>query len=178
MRLSPAGCFRDTLRWGQGILGASPAGFGPSIPRSGSKSKNHRYYRSVEKHEMMTEEELIETMEHEWYRNLKIWKEAVDLARQIYVHTAGFPSEERYGVTSQLRRAVVSVPSNIAEGSKRQPVDNQKFLRYSLGSLAEGDTQLVIAESLGYGSCPRKIKASIMSLIMGIRAYAKTLDPK
>ena len=74
-----------------------------------------------------------------------------------------------------LRRAGVSVASNIAEGSKRLPSDNKNFLRYALGSLAECDTQLIIADSLGYGTYTTALKAQIMSLTIGIRAYAKTL---
>ena len=99
------------------------------------------------------------------------------LARDVYAHTATFPPEERFGLTSQLRRAAVSVASNIAEGSRRLPTDNRNFLRYALGSLAECDTQLIIAEQLGYGAYKRRLKAAIMSLTMGIRAYAKTLKP-
>ena len=91
------------------------------------------------------------------------------------VATLTFPTEERFGLTSQLRRAAVSVPSNIAEGSKRLVDDNKHFLRYALGSLAECDTQLIIAESLGYGEYSKQLKATIMSLTMGIRAYGKSL---
>ena len=69
----------------------------------------------------------------------------------------------------------MSVASNIAEGSKRLPSDNKNFLRYALGSLVECDTQLIIADSLGYGTYTNALKAQIMSLTMGIRAYAKTL---
>ena len=126
---------------------------------------------------MLTEEELVETMGKERHRTLKVWRDAVALARDVYAHTATFPPEERFGLTSQLRRAVVSVASNIAEGSRRLPADNQNFLRYALGSLAECDTQLIIAEQLGYGTYARRLKAAIMSLTMGIRAYAKTLKP-
>ena len=124
---------------------------------------------------MLTEDELVETMEKERHRTLKVWRDAVALARDIYAHTATFPPEERFGLTSQLRRAAVSVPSNIAEGSKRLPQDNQHFLRYSLGSLAECDTQLIIADQLGYGVYTKKLKAAIMALTMGIRAYGKSL---
>ena len=124
---------------------------------------------------MLNEEELILAMDKERHRGLKIWKDAVAFAGAIYKFTAAFPQEERYGLTSQLRRAAVSVASNIAEGSKRLPSDNKNFLRYALGSLAECDTQLIIAESLGYGTYSKSLKASIMSLTMGIRAYAKTL---
>ena len=125
--------------------------------------------------EMLTEDELVETMENERHRKLNVWREAVSLAREIYEHTATFPPEERFGLSSQLRRAAVSVASNIAEGSKRLPQDNQHFLRYALGSLAECDTQLIIAEQLGYATYTKKLKAEIMSLTMGIRAYGKTL---
>jgi four helix bundle protein len=125
--------------------------------------------------EMLTEDELVETMENERHRKLNVWREAVSLAREIYEHTATFPPEERFGLSSQLRRAAVSVASNIAEGSKRLPQDNQHFLRYALGSLAECDTQLIIAEQLGYATYAKKLKAEIMSLTMGIRAYGKTL---
>ena len=124
---------------------------------------------------MLNEEELAAAMDKERHRGLKIWKDAVAFAGAVYKCTAAFPQEERYGVASQLRRASVSVASNIAEGSKRLPSDNKNFLRYALGSLAECDTQLVIADSLGYGTYTNALKAQIMSLTMGIRAYAKTL---
>ena len=124
---------------------------------------------------MLNEDELIAAMDKERHRGLKIWKDAVAFAGAVYKYTAAFPQEERYGLTSQLRRAGVSVASNIAEGSKRLPSDNKNFLRYALGSLAECDTQLIIAESLGYGTYTKSLKARIMSLTMGISAYAKTL---
>ncbi len=125
---------------------------------------------------MQTEDELIETMEKERHRTLKVWRDAVALASDVYAHTATFPPEERFGLTSQLRRAAVSVASNIAEGSKRLPQDNRQFLRYALGSLAECDTQLIIAERLGYCAYTKRFKAAIMSLTMGIRAYGRTLS--
>lgn len=124
---------------------------------------------------MLNEEELAAAMDKERHRGLKTWKDAVAFAGAVYKCTAAFPQEERYGLASQLRRASVSVASNIAEGSKRLPSDNKNFLRYALGSLAECDTQLVIADSLGYGTYTNALKAQIMSLTMGIRAYAKTL---
>ena len=124
---------------------------------------------------MMSEAELIEAMTRERHRGLKVWHDAMDFARGIYEHTKSFPAEERFGLTSQLRRAAVSVPSNIAEGSKRLATDNLNFLRYALGSLPECDTQLLIAESLGYGEYTRKLKATIMSLTISLRAYGKTI---
>ena len=126
---------------------------------------------------MLNEDELIEAMVKERHRALKVWKEAVQFAGEVYRLTGSFPCDERFGLVSQLRRASVSVASNIAEGSKRLAADNKNFLRYAFGSLAECDTQLIIAENLGYGGYPRKFKARIMSLTIGIRAYAKTLGP-
>ena len=124
---------------------------------------------------MLNEDELVAAMGKERHCGLKIWKDAVAFAGTIYKYTVAFPPEERYGLASQLRRAGVSVASNIAEGSKRLPSDNKNFLRYALGSLAECDTQLIIADSLGYGAYTKALKAQIMSLTMGIRTYAKTL---
>ena len=118
---------------------------------------------------MLSEEDLVAAMDGERHRGLKTWKDAV------YRCTASFPQEERYGLTSRLRRAGVSVASNIAEGSRRLPSDNKNFLRYALGSPAECDTRLIIAESLGYGTYTKTLKTRIMSLTMGIPAYAKTL---
>jgi four helix bundle protein len=90
-------------------------------------------------------------MEHEQgrFRDLRVWKEAVDLARAIYRLTATFPPDEKFGLTAQLRRAAVSVPSNIAEGSVRHSRrDFCRFLEISLGSLAEIETQLEIADDI------------------------------
>lgn len=126
---------------------------------------------------MMTENELLEAMEKERHRTLKVWKDAVAFAAEIYRHTGAFPDDERFGLVSQLRRASVSVASNIAEGSKRLATENINFLRYALGSLAECDTQLIIAENLGYGEYPRKLKSQIMSLTISIRAYGKSIKP-
>lgn len=125
---------------------------------------------------LLSKDELAAALENERHRGLKIWKDAVTFACDIYRQTRSFPQEERFGLASQLRRAAVSVPSNIAEGSKRLADDNKHFLRYALGSLAECDTQLIIAESLGYGEYTKQLKAAIMSLTMGIRAYCKTLS--
>jgi four helix bundle protein len=85
------------------------------------------------------------------YADLEVWRAAMELAERIYRLTAVFPKEERYGLTSQMRRAAVSVPSNIAEGKGRSS-DKEliQFLCHSRGSLFEIDTQLTIGERLGY----------------------------
>ena len=85
------------------------------------------------------------------YRDLIVWQKAVDWVAAVYAATQGWPSDERYGLTSQVRRAAVSVPSNIAEGcARRSTADFVRFLLIARGSLAEVETQLIIAERLGY----------------------------
>jgi four helix bundle protein len=75
------------------------------------------------------------------------------LTREVYEHTAGFPKSELYGLTQQIRRAAVSVPSNIAEGKGyRSDKDFVRFLRHARGSLLELQTQLLIAGDLAYAS--------------------------
>ena len=112
----------------------------------------------------------------ERHRNLKIWQEAMALANEVYTITRAFPRDEVWGLTSQLRRAGVSVPSNIAEGSKRSDPDFRKFLTYSLGSLAELDTQFLIAEMQGYAKYSDELKAKVVGLMAGIRAFSATLS--
>jgi four helix bundle protein len=85
------------------------------------------------------------------YRDLRIWQEAVDLALVIYRATAEFPKHELYGLTSQMRRAAVSVSSNIAEGKGHSSDgDFGRFLFHARGSLLELQTQIVIARGLEY----------------------------
>ncbi|NLE58773.1 MAG: four helix bundle protein [Planctomycetes bacterium] len=85
------------------------------------------------------------------YRQLEVWQKAMELVTLVYQHTKGFPKEEVYGLTSQLRRAAVSVPSNIAEGQGRR--STKEFLNHlsiARGSLLEVQTQLEIARRLSY----------------------------
>jgi len=85
------------------------------------------------------------------YRDLKVWEKAMDLVEQVYGLTRKFPSEEMYGLTSQIRRAAVSVPSNIAEGhGQGSSAAFSRFLSIALGSLKEVETQTLIAERLKY----------------------------
>lgn len=92
-------------------------------------------------------------MERCRFKDLVVWKESVLLAQVLYRFTASFPSEERFGLISQLRRAAVSVPSNIAEGSVRSsPRDFARFVEIALGSLAEIETQLEIASGFDWNS--------------------------
>jgi len=85
------------------------------------------------------------------YRDLIAWQKAMDFVEMVYHATKGFPKEEIYGLTSQMRRAAVSVPSNIAEGEGRGSAgDFQRFLSMAYGSLREVETQVLIAERLKY----------------------------
>ena len=85
------------------------------------------------------------------YEDLKVWQRAMDLVYVIYDITRAFPKDEMYGLVSQMRRAAVSIPSNIAEGKGRSTdKDFAVFLHHSRGSLHELETQIRIAHHLGY----------------------------
>src|SRR6185436_13377873 len=85
------------------------------------------------------------------HRDLIVWQKAMDLVEVLYGATAAFPKEETYALTSQIRRAVVSVPANIAEGQgRRLPKEYLYFLANARGSLLELDTHLEIAVRLRY----------------------------
>jgi four helix bundle protein len=85
------------------------------------------------------------------YRDLRVWNNAVQLTLEVYRITQSFPPSERFGLTSQLRRAAVSVPSNIAEGHARSTRgEYRSFLSIARGSVIEVEVQLFLAEQLGY----------------------------
>jgi four helix bundle protein len=85
------------------------------------------------------------------FRDLRVWQEAMKLTTEVYRTTAGFPKHETYGLSQQIRRAAVSVPSNIAEGKgHRSDKEFVRFLLHARGSLLEVQTQLLIAAELQY----------------------------
>jgi four helix bundle protein len=84
------------------------------------------------------------------FTDLLVWQKAVELGLQVYHLTKRFPRDERFAMTSQLRRAAVSVSSNIAEGHARQGREFPHFLSVAKGSLAEIESQLIFASRLGY----------------------------
>ena len=85
------------------------------------------------------------------YRDLRVWKEAVEFVKEVYVLTSRFPANEIYGLTNQIRRAAVSIPSNIAEGQGRNsPKEFRQFLGIALGSIGELETQLIISGKIEY----------------------------
>jgi len=85
------------------------------------------------------------------HKDLDIWKMGIELVSKIYQDTQDFPKEETYGLTSQMRRAAVSIPANIAEGAARNSKKEYiQFLYISLGSLSELETLIIISTDLGY----------------------------
>ncbi|MFO0969858.1 MAG: four helix bundle protein [Gemmataceae bacterium] len=85
------------------------------------------------------------------YKELIVWQKAVALVTEVYRVTSGFPQDERFGLTSQMRRAAVSIPSNIAEGQGRLTKGEfRQCLGYAKGSLLELETQLLISQNLGF----------------------------
>lgn len=87
------------------------------------------------------------------YRELKVWEIGIEITLSVYRLTSRFPEAEKFGLTSQLRRAATSIPSNIAEGHARGSTKEMlRFLSIARGSLAEVETQLIIARRLSYAS--------------------------
>ena len=87
------------------------------------------------------------------FKELRIWQRGMDIAVNSFKLTENFPKEEKYGLSSQITRAAVSIPSNIAEGSSRRSErDYARFVEISLGSSYELETQLLIAQRLTYGN--------------------------
>lgn len=92
------------------------------------------------------------------FRKLDIWKNGIEIVKQVYILSGKLPSEEKFGLRSQITRAAVSVPSNIAEGcSRNSEVEFKRFLEIAIGSLFEVETQLIIAQELEFIS-PTELK--------------------
>ncbi|MCK9162623.1 MAG: four helix bundle protein [Arcobacteraceae bacterium] len=111
------------------------------------------------------------------HKDLDVWKSSVSFVEDIYRLTSLFPKEEVYGLTSQLRRAAVSIPSNIAEGAARQS-DKEfiQFLYISLGSVSEIDTQIEISQRLVFIDKTDEINqklTDIKKMILGLIKYLK-----
>jgi four helix bundle protein len=110
------------------------------------------------------------------HRDLAAWREAMALAVAVYRQTASFPKEEVYGLTSQIRRAAVSIPSNIAEGAGRNSSREQlQFLGITFGSLAELDTQLDLAVQLGYMDAGADVLNQASRVGMLVRLLRKSI---
>jgi four helix bundle protein len=114
------------------------------------------------------------------HRDLRVWQEAMALVEMVYRLTSAFPPDERFGLVSQMRRAAVSVPSNIAEGSARKGTRELiHFLSLAVGSLAELDTQLALSARLGFPVSGDRVSEKIdevsalaLALIQSLRRKA------
>lgn len=105
------------------------------------------------------------------HRKLDVWKKAMDFVLEIYAVTQTFPQSEQFGLVSQMRRAAVSIPSNLAEGAARRGnKEFKQFLNISQGSISELDTQLELAHRLGYLN-----QQTYLNLLNGLTEISKML---
>lgn len=111
------------------------------------------------------------------HRDLNAWKMSMDLAEEIYALTSPFPASEKFGLASQLRKAAISVPSNIAEGASRaSKKEFNHFLHIALGSTSELETQLNLAKRIGYLTDEGKVLSSVEEVrrpLMGLIKFLK-----
>ena len=111
------------------------------------------------------------------HKDLKVWQESMTLVTQIYKISEDFPKHEVYGLSSQIRRAAVSIPSNIAEGAGRKGENEfTRFLYIALGSLSEVETQLEISERLNYINNIEDINKSIYFIRNRLSNLIKSLN--
>lgn len=121
------------------------------------------------------------------YRDLRVWQHAMRLVTEVYRQTRQFPADERFGLTSQMRRAAVSIPSNIAEGKGRSSDrDRSLFFCHARGSLLELETQIMISRKLDYMSSTQEAQLlgiaselgrMLNALIQSLKGAAKVVPP-
>lgn len=129
--------------------------------------------------ELLVKEDVANYGRAQSFRDLKVWQKSFELTLSIYRLSACFPSEERYGMTSQMRRASVSVPSNIAEGYARLSRGEYcQSLSIASGSIAELETQYRIACSLGFCNPDAQLEAQIEAVSKMLFAMRKSLDAR
>ena len=127
---------------------------------------------------LSSEKKLVKSKKVNTHHDLDVWKRSIRYVTTIYQLTESFPSVEKFGLTSQIRRSAVSIPSNIAEGAARQ--SSKEFIRFlyiSMGSLSELETQIIICENLNYLSNTDHLQNSIVDLkkmTNGLITYLKT----
>lgn len=112
------------------------------------------------------------------FKQLKIWQKGIQIAVNCFKVTAAFPREEKFGLVSQLNRACISIPSNIAEGSGRRTIrDYNHFIHIALGSCFEAETQLLIAIEMNFGNpvLVNELLALIIEEEKMLYAFSKTL---
>lgn len=127
-------------------------------------------------HELNHNKNIMEIRSH---KDLEVYKIAMDFVVRIYKITDDFPKKEQYGLTSQLRRAAISIPSNISEGAaRRNTKEFIQFLYYSLGSAAEIETQVEISKRLNFLNDTEDIEKMLKSIINMIAGLIKSLKNK
>jgi four helix bundle protein len=111
------------------------------------------------------------------YKDLLVWQKGISLAKMIYKLTNSFPREEKFGLVSQMRRAAVSVPSNIAEGQARHTTGEfVQFVSHAEGSIAELDTQLIVSVELSF--CAKRDALPVYEAIDELRRMLNALRRK
>jgi len=111
------------------------------------------------------------------HEDLHVWQDAMHLVEAIYQFSANFPDTERFGLTSQIRRAAISIPSNIAEGAgRRSRMEYQRFLSIARGSLSELDTQYQVAIRLGFTQSCQSTSDLINRVFARLTALLNALD--
>jgi len=111
------------------------------------------------------------------HKNLDAWRNSISLVKRIYELVKKMPESEKFGLTNQMKRAAVSIPSNIAEGAARDS-DQEfiHFLYYSLGSAAELETEMIISQELGFLQIPGDVDEHLQKtkqIILGLIRYIK-----
>ena len=112
------------------------------------------------------------------FRELKVWRKSHELVLDLYRSTNSIPHEEKYGLTSQIRRAAVSIPSNIAEGCGRNSdPDFARFLQIAMGSSSEVEYQLLLSHELGYLNSDdyERLNQSVIEVKKMLTSFLKTL---
>lgn len=111
------------------------------------------------------------------HKDLEVWKSSMALAEEIYLITDNFPAKETYGITAQIRRAAISIPSNIAEGAGRH--SQKKFIQFlyiAFGSLAELDTQLELSQRIGYYRTHETLSGKVIRIRIMLSHLIKSLS--
>ena len=114
------------------------------------------------------------------FKELKVWQKGIELVALVYTVTTTFPEEEKYGLSAQMRRAAVSIPSNIAEGHLRKTAkDFKQFLSIARGSCAELETQIIIAHKLGFiqDDYVNKLSPKVEELSKMLSSFYSKINP-
>ena len=116
-------------------------------------------------------------MQERPHQRLEVWRDAMSLVEAVYRISNAFPDSERFGLTLQIRRAAVSVPSNIAEGAaRRSTLEYLRFLSIARGSLSELDTQLKIADRLGFAEISPELNELVDCVFSKLNALIRSLN--